>query len=64
MLNILLKKAKEEQPDLHTVISDTLGFITFHIVQKAEDYEQMNEQLSQVLKVPYSLLTKTGNKNA
>ena len=64
MLNILLKKAKEEQPDIHQVISDTIGLITFHIVQKAEDYEQMNEQLHQVLKVPYTLLTKTGNKNA
>lgn len=64
MLNILAKKAKEGAPELHSVISDTLGLLTFHIVQKAEDYETMNELLQQVLKVPYSLFGKTGGKNA
>ena len=40
MLNILLKKAKDDgSSDLHQCISDTLGLITFHIVQKAEDYD-------------------------
>ena len=45
MLNIMLKKAKDGQPDLHLVISDTLGMITFHIVAKAEDYEAQNDLL-------------------
>lgn len=48
---------------MHPTISDTLGFMAFHIVQKADDYEQQNELLQQVLKVPYTLLTKTGGKN-
>ena len=46
MLNILLKKAKEDgASDLHQCISDTLGMISFHIVQKAEDYDQQRELL-------------------
>jgi hypothetical protein len=37
MLNILHKKAKMEgQNELHGVISDTLGIITFHVVPKVE----------------------------
>ena len=45
ILNILLKKAKESQPEIHPTISDTLGLITFHIVQKCEDSEQQSELL-------------------
>ena len=37
MLNILLKKAKDGEPELNGVISDTLGQITLFIVQKADD---------------------------
>ena len=39
LLNILNKKAKEGQPELHGVISDTLGALTYHVVHKAEDLE-------------------------
>ena len=62
-MNTLLKKAKEAPPELHPTIADTLGMVTFHIVQKADDAEQQNELLHQVLKVPFTLLTKTGGKN-
>ena len=45
MLSILQKKANLGAPDMHQVISDTLGFITFHVVQKAEDYETQYDLL-------------------
>ena len=39
ILAILHKKAQGGNADLHGVISDTLGMITFHIVQKGESFE-------------------------
>ena len=40
ILGILSKKARDGGSDLHGVISDTMGMMTFYIVQKAESFEQ------------------------
>ena len=62
ILTILSKKAKEGSDDLHAVISETMGFLTFHIVQKAENFDQQLELFNQLLKVAFQLLTKSSNK--
>ena len=52
ILSILLKKAQGGNSELHGVISDTLGTVCFHIVQKGESFEQQLDLFNQILKVP------------
>jgi len=52
ILAILLKKGQGGNSDLHGVISDTLGTVCFHIVQKGEIFEQQLDLFNQILKVP------------
>ena len=39
ILNILMRKVKEGRSDLHPVISETLGQLVFHIVDKGDSFE-------------------------
>jgi len=62
ILTTLQKKLKEATANMHTAISDTLGHIVLHIVDKIEDEDEKVEMLQTCLRVPFGLLEKSPNK--
>jgi hypothetical protein len=59
---VLQKKCKESTSNMHSAISDTLGQIVLHILEKVEDYTQKLDLLQNFLKMPLGLLEKSPNK--
>lgn len=62
VISNLLKKVKEETCQMHAALSDTLGQLVLHLVDKVEDHDDKKELLETFLKLPYSLLEKSPNK--
>jgi hypothetical protein len=47
---------------MHSAVSDTLGQLVLHIIEKVEDYSEKKDLLQTFLKLPFTLLEKSPNK--
>lgn len=47
---------------MHSAVSDTLGQLVLHIIEKVEDYSEKKDLLQTFLKLPFNLLEKSPNK--